>query len=53
MTTLKIRNGQAEYGTVHVMEEAMRAAEHGVFEVRRAKPVAEAQKSASKKKGGK
>jgi hypothetical protein len=28
----KIQNGQAEYGTVHVMEEEMREAEQGVFE---------------------
>jgi hypothetical protein len=28
----EIRNGQAEYGVVHVMEEEMRAAEQGVFE---------------------
>ncbi len=28
----EIQNGQAEYGTVHVMEEEMRAAEQGVFE---------------------
>jgi hypothetical protein len=28
----KIQNGQAEYGTVHVMEEEMRAAQQGVFE---------------------
>ena len=32
MAKKEIRNGQAEYGVVHVMEEEMRAAEQGVFE---------------------
>lgn len=32
MTEKTIRNGQAEYGTVHVQEDEMRAAEVGVFE---------------------
>ena len=32
MAKNKIQNGQAEYGTVHVMEEEMRAAQQGVFE---------------------
>lgn len=32
MAKNEIRNGQAEYGICHVMEEEMRAAEQGVFE---------------------
>lgn len=32
MANKEIRNGQAEYGIVHVQEEEMREAEQGVFE---------------------
>jgi hypothetical protein len=32
MAKNEIRNGQAEYGTIHLDEERMRDAEQGVFE---------------------
>lgn len=51
----KIQNGQSEHGTVHLMEEEMRAAGQGVFEPKsgeakaKAKPAAKAEKAPANK----
>ena len=34
MAKNEIRNGQAEYGTIHIMEEEQRKAGHGVYEAK-------------------
>jgi hypothetical protein len=38
MAKQKIRNGQAEYGVIHVQEEEMREAGIGVFEASSTEP---------------
>lgn len=52
--TKEIQNGQAEYGTVHVMEEEMRSAQQGVFEAHSSEAgVKRGTKAATKKKAAK
>jgi hypothetical protein len=53
MARKNIRNGQAEYGTVHLMEEEMREAEQGVFEKSSTEPSVKAKGAAPANKARK
>lgn len=50
MATNEVRNGQAEYGVTHAMEDKMREAGQGVFEKRAAKALRAAPENKAKKK---